>query len=394
MKKKFVLSAILVLILVLTDCSNGAGQAADDEVILVGTFTGSKSGIDYSLTLSRVVSRAAVETAVNDNYELVLTKSGSVQKSSGKVVSVSAGILTLQPLYKDAPSFKVTVSGEKIASVTGTFTSDSGETMQGPGAFTPSGSGGGGGGGSGNAGGNAVTKTITITGLSGKTSGWIGLLSTFNEENTAAEAMGNVTNGSITFSLLDRNGGPWNGSGSYYLYIALDDGSEYLYTNGKTFAELGLVASSSDAEFEAKTPKYSITSASSMIDFTEFRNITEAGISVHVPIITQFVVGITLADYESGILEKTVFNKGDQFFNGFRASDSKGDWKRMVHTVKVGGQIYDNSWDFTNDFIGSTTIGTNSGYNFGDSGTYELTWYILDQAGNKSNVITRTITVN
>ena len=76
----------------------------------------------------------------------------------------------------------------------------------------------------------------------------------------------------LLFSLLDRNGGPWNGSGSYYLYIALDDGSEYLYTNGKTFAELGLVASSSDAEFEAKTPKYSIASTSSTIDFREFRD--------------------------------------------------------------------------------------------------------------------------
>ena len=198
----------------------------------------------------------------------------------------------------------------------------------------------------------------------------------------------------LLFSLLDRNGGPWNGSGSYYLYIALDDGSEYLYTNGKTFAELGLVASSSDAEFEAKTPKYSITSASSMIDFTEFRNITEAGISVHVPIITQFVVGITLADSEAGKPEKIVFNKDDHFYYGFYASDSKGDWKQMVHTVNYGGQNYDHSWDFGNDFIGAVNIGTNGGYNFGNSGTYELTWYILDQAGNKSNVITRTVTVN
>jgi hypothetical protein len=117
------------------------------------------------------------------------------------------------------------------------------------------------------------------------------------------------------------------------------------------------------------------------------------GFSEH-PIITKFVVGITLADSEAGKPEKTVFNKGDEFVYGFNARDSKGDWKQMVHTIKYGGQNYDNSWDFPANYIGSTSIGTNSGYNFGNSGTYELTWYILDQAGNKSNVVTRTVTVN
>ena len=120
----------------------------------------------------------------------------------------------------------------------------------------------------------------------------------------------------------------------------------------------------------------------------------EGGVSGHSPVITKLVVGINLADYEAGKPEKTVFNKGDQFIYGFYASDSKGDWKRMVHTIKVDGQIYDSSWDFPDRYIGSTTIGTNSGYNLGSSGTHEMTWYILDQAGNKSNVITRTITVN
>jgi len=120
----------------------------------------------------------------------------------------------------------------------------------------------------------------------------------------------------------------------------------------------------------------------------------DGGVSVHSPVITKFVVGITLADSDAGKPEKTVFNKGDHFYYGFRASDSKGDWKKMVHNMKVSGQNYDLSWDFTNDFIGGVNIGTNGGYPLNNSGAYEMTWYILDQAGNKSNVITRTITVN
>jgi hypothetical protein len=66
----------------------------------------------------------------------------------------------------------------------------------------------------------------------------------------------------------------------------------------------------------------------------------------------------------------------------------------MVHTIKYGGQSYDRSWDFPDSYNGSTRIGTNSGYPLNDSGTYEMTWYILDQAGNKSQEITKTITVN
>ena len=116
------------------------------------------------------------------------------------------------------------------------------------------------------------------------------------------------------------------------------------------------------------------------------------------PVITRFVVGIDLADSNNGIPEKTVFNKGDQFIYGFQARDSKGDWKQIVHTIKYGGQSYDRSWNLPDRYIGSTSITSNSEFpvsNFGTtSGTYEMTWYILDQAGNKSNVITRTITVN
>ena len=112
------------------------------------------------------------------------------------------------------------------------------------------------------------------------------------------------------------------------------------------------------------------------------------------PVITEFVVGITLADNIDGAPEKTEFNVGDHFYYGFRASDSIGDWKRMVHTFTHGDKAYDKSWDFEDKFLGAATIGSNAGYNLGSPGVYEMTWYIVDLAGNKSNVITRTITVN
>jgi len=110
------------------------------------------------------------------------------------------------------------------------------------------------------------------------------------------------------------------------------------------------------------------------------------------PVITRFVVGIRLADSDAGTPEKTVFNKGDTFRYGFRASDPQGDWKKMVHTIKIDGSTIDESWDM-DDFVGYETIGTNGGYPLENSGTWEMTWYILDKAGHKSNVITKTITV-
>jgi len=118
-----------------------------------------------------------------------------------------------------------------------------------------------------------------------------------------------------------------------------------------------------------------------------------SGYSGHLPYITRFVAGIRLIDSENGVPEKTVFNAGEEFLYGFNASDRKGDWKQMVHTVTLGINKTDRSWNITGDFIGSTSIGTNGRYRLETSGTYEMTWYIVDRAGNKSNIITRTITV-
>ena len=135
-------------------------------------------------------------------------------------------------------------------------------------------------------------------------------------------------------------------------------------------------------------------------------------VSRHVPEITQFVLGMTLADsnVDFGRLEKTDFNRGDLLLYGFRAQDSAGDWGKMVHIVQYTDQIpdflwyitnyfpddqtTDLSWDFSNDFINLDRIAVDkSPYRFEKSGTYRMTWYIVDRAGNMSNVIISTITV-
>jgi hypothetical protein len=120
-----------------------------------------------------------------------------------------------------------------------------------------------------------------------------------------------------------------------------------------------------------------------------------SGYSGHLPSITLLVAGITGDDYNNGIPEKTVFNMGYRFIYYFRASDSKGDWKQMVHTMSRGEDKYNYPWNFTDRFLGHANIETVEGYyTLGSPGTWQMEWYILDAAGNKSNVITRTITVN
>ena len=119
-----------------------------------------------------------------------------------------------------------------------------------------------------------------------------------------------------------------------------------------------------------------------------------SGYSGHSPYITQFVTGIRLSDSENGLPEKTVFKVGDEFWYGFHAMDSIGDWKRMVHTLTQGNFSFDMSWDFPNDFLGRQSLRINDVYKLGVSGTWEMTWYIVDNADNKSNVITKTIMVH
>ena len=135
-------------------------------------------------------------------------------------------------------------------------------------------------------------------------------------------------------------------------------------------------------------------------------------VSRHVPEITQFVLGMTLADstVNFGFQGKTTFNKGDLLIYGFRAQDSAGDWGKIVHIVQYtdqspdfsweisnyfpDDQTTDLSWDFPDDYLNLDQITVDkSPYTFERSGTYRMTWYIVDKAGNVSNAIIATITV-
>ena len=108
-------------------------------------------------------------------------------------------------------------------------------------------------------------KRITITGITGMTGvAWI----TDNEERVIGEGI--VSNNSVTFSLMTRSEEPFTGSGSFYLLLMFDDGSIYIYTNGKTLAELGITANSNENDIIAKVPKFDI-STSSIIAFNQFQ---------------------------------------------------------------------------------------------------------------------------
>jgi hypothetical protein len=120
-------------------------------------------------------------------------------------------------------------------------------------------------------------KSITITGITGESGDVIiGVTSNYDDDEPTAVGMGTVYGGSVAFSLLDMNANPWTGSGSYYIGLLFLDGeTEYMYSNGKSLSDLGLIYNSSDAEFSSKLPKYTISSATSTIAFNQFVEIDE-----------------------------------------------------------------------------------------------------------------------
>jgi hypothetical protein len=128
---------------------------------------------------------------------------------------------------------------------------------------------------------NPEPKTITITGLNGMT-GEIAFTVYSGNPNTGtmepvAVSSNNISNNSVTFSLeLPNRTGPWTGSGSFILVLETKE-AEYAFTNGQTFTQLGITASTSAAETLTKIPKYDIKSASSTIAFSQFRNSSEVG---------------------------------------------------------------------------------------------------------------------
>jgi hypothetical protein len=113
---------------------------------------------------------------------------------------------------------------------------------------------------------NNSVKSITITGISGMTGS---VMITDNSEMVFGTGV--ISNNSVTLPLMTRSEEPFTGIGSYYFLIMFDDGSIYIYTNGKTLGELGITANSSEEDIVAKVPKYNISTTTSIIAFNQFK---------------------------------------------------------------------------------------------------------------------------
>jgi len=125
--------------------------------------------------------------------------------------------------------------------------------------------------------GGGESKSITITGITGKTGdASIGFYSSLDSEDefVGGWGMGTISGNSVTFKLLNKGSftTPWTGSGSYYLELSFyqDDDTNYYYTDGQTWAQLGLTQDSSVSQVSSKLPKYTISSATSTIAFNKF----------------------------------------------------------------------------------------------------------------------------
>jgi hypothetical protein len=122
-----------------------------------------------------------------------------------------------------------------------------------------------------------VDKTITITGITGKTGNdtqlWIHDDYNVVEDHNVVVAGGwggkiSGNSASVSFNLEEADGGyhqtgdPWFGSGSYYLMLCFDNNGKwdtnYYYMNGQQWAGWG------------NLQKYNITSATSTINFDKF----------------------------------------------------------------------------------------------------------------------------
>jgi hypothetical protein len=123
--------------------------------------------------------------------------------------------------------------------------------------------------------GNTGPKTIVITGLPAGVfeRAYINLSNDGSGGANGEESI--YSDDSIAIPLLDPWGGPstpFTGSGSYRVELILITSANtyyhYVYTNGKTLAQLGI--NSDDIDFD-KLPKYKIISEVSIIPFSKFR---------------------------------------------------------------------------------------------------------------------------
>jgi hypothetical protein len=288
------LAMALVFALALAACDNGTtggGPLALGSV----SYESSKGDTSYKLTITQSKARDVYSPASGDTYLLLITKGKETKTSIGIVQSAVNGTLKLKPESSTA-TFSVLINSGGITSIYGTITTGTGETVQAPGSFTsgdyktgttksPGNSGPGrdypGSGGPVTnpdlppaPGYNTVPKTITITGLTGRTGdAFIYLMPVLNYG--AGMATGTISDDEVTFSLDVYYDNPWAERGQFIIEIFFYDAPydqryPLWYTNGKTKAELKLSTYFSMAEFNAKLPKFNLTSESSTIDIDKF----------------------------------------------------------------------------------------------------------------------------
>jgi hypothetical protein len=284
------LAIVLTFGLAFTSCGGDGGGGGETPLGSV-SYEYTKADTSYSLTVNESAAKAAYAPAAGDTYLLLIITSGETKTSRGTVASATGGVLTLKP-ENSGTTFTVQVNGASITSIKGTVTlTGSDGSVQGPDTASNNNDNNDNNGDSNNnnSGGISGQKTIIITGLSGKT-GTAGL-EVYNETAYAAIGQGTVSGGSLTIALYEymRNyegkyaGDPWTGSGSYYLQLWFEaDNTGWVYTNGKTWDELGITFPFTEQDREdgsllAKIPKYNISSTTSTIPFSQFCYFGEGG---------------------------------------------------------------------------------------------------------------------
>jgi len=177
MKKLSVFSVILVSMLTFglafVSCNNDPTSGDDGEERRLATYSGTKSDVTFTLTISPPKNRAAhIE---GDDYELVVKKSGSEKTSTGKFIGLLNTAFVLKPSGDGTPTFTVTVSGTSITNITGTITYSDGTSEAAPGAFSSGSSG------TGNQPGASTTYTVTFN-----INGGVGIAPTAKTVNAGA----------------------------------------------------------------------------------------------------------------------------------------------------------------------------------------------------------------
>jgi hypothetical protein len=128
-------------------------------------------------------------------------------------------------------------------------------------------------------GGNSEGKKITITGIT-RSTGMIMIMLMSESEGGVAMGMSQISNSSATVDLLNEDETAWTGSGSYFIQMAVGslsddtDGETYVFTDGKTFTELGITDTEDGEQLMKKLPKYNISGTVSTIAFNKFKEIS------------------------------------------------------------------------------------------------------------------------